>query len=62
MIIYDQVTFDTSLVDSAKNKHATINMIILGYSDNKFDIVVKTNFVFATDNQESHWIQVVISP
>ena len=61
MIIYDQVTLNACLIDNAKNKHATIHVIILGYNDlnletrfldNKFDILVKTTFVFATNNQK----------
>lgn len=49
MIIYDQVTLNACLIDNAKNKHATIHVIILGYNDlnletrsldNKFDILV----------------------
>ena len=68
MIIYDQVTLYACLIDNAKNKHATINVIILGYNDlnletisldNEYDILVKKTFVFATNNQKSHGIQVV---
>ena len=71
MIIYDQVTLNACLIDSEKNKHVTMNVIILGYNDlnletisldNKYDILMKTTFVFANNNQKSHGIQVVNIP